>query len=83
MTAGRNESVGRIVGAGQGTVREHITVEVIAYGVAVEYGQTIIGVIQEAGIRRIGDVARSVILVNVRRARIVVKVDDTSHDCSV
>ena len=31
MTTCGNESVGRIVGAGKGTVREHITVEVIAY----------------------------------------------------
>ena len=41
MTARRNESVGRIVGAGKRTVREHIAVEVIAYGVAVERDQTV------------------------------------------
>ena len=53
------------------------------FAVAVEHGQTVVGVILEATVGCIGDVAGSVILVNVRRARVVVKVDDTSHDHSV
>ena len=52
MTARRNESVRRIVGAGKGTVREHIAVEVIAYGVAVERDQLVIRIIRKGGICR-------------------------------
>ena len=37
MTACKNQSVCRIVGAGKGTVRQHIAVKVITYGVAVEH----------------------------------------------
>ena len=62
VTARRNESVCRVVGAGKRTVREHITVEVIAYGVAVEYGQTVVGIILEATLRSIGNVARCIVV---------------------
>ena len=50
VTSRRNESVGRVIGAGKGSVREHIAVEVIAHGVAVERDQTVVGVILEAAI---------------------------------
>ena len=49
------------VGAGKGTVREHITVKVIAYGVAVERDQTVVGVILEVAVRCGGYVTRRVI----------------------
>jgi len=62
MTACSNESVGRIVGAGKGTVREHITVKIIAYGVTVERDQAIVGVMLEAAVGRRGYVAHRVIV---------------------
>ena len=62
MTACGNESVGRIVIAGKETVREHITVKVIAYGVAVERDQTVVGVILEAAIGGCGYVTRCIVV---------------------
>ena len=61
MTTRTQESVCGVIGAGKGTVREHIAVEVIAYRVATERGQTVIGIIRKAAIGRVGNVACRVV----------------------
>ena len=61
MTAGRNESVGGVIGAGKGTVRGHIAIHIVRYGVPIEHHKSIIGVILEATIGRIGNVTGSVV----------------------
>ena len=56
-----DKSVGRIVGAGEGTVRQHIAVKVIAYRITVERDQTVVVVIREAASVRVREVARRVV----------------------
>lgn len=78
MTAGRNEFVRRIVGAGQGTVREHIAVEVIAYGVAVERDQTVIRVILEAAVGGRGYVTCCIVVKGLcRNDRVITELLDS------
>ena len=78
MTAGRNEFIRRIVGAGKGTIREHIAVEVIAYGVAVERDQTVVGVILEAAIRCRGYVTCCIVVeVLGRNNRVIAELLDS------
>ena len=80
MTARGNESVCRIVGAGKGTVREHITIEVIAYGVAVERDQTVVGVILEAAIGGYGYVACCIVVEGLGRYhRVIAELLDSSR----
>lgn len=63
MTACGNEPVSRIIGAGEGTVREHISVKVIAYRVAVKYCKSVVGIIYKTVIGCIGYVTCSVVAV--------------------
>ena len=65
-----------IIGAGKGTVREHITVKVIAYGVAVERDQTVVGVILEATARRRGYISRQVIAKAFFRQHSIIQILD-------
>lgn len=78
MTAGRNEFIRRIVEAGQGTVREHIAVEVIAYGVAVERDQAVIRVILEAAVGGRGYVACCIVVKGLcRNDRVITELLDS------
>ena len=61
ITTRINDPVRRIVGAGKRTVREHIAVKVIAYGIAVERDQTVVGIIKEAAVGRRGYVTRCIV----------------------
>ena len=74
MTAGRRESVCRIVSAGKRTVREHIAVKVVAYRVAIERNQTVVGIVCKAAIRRIGDVTCRVVGERLLRENNVAKI---------
>lgn len=49
------------VGAGKGTVREHITVEVIAYVLSAENSQSVISIICKTALGRIGNITRRVV----------------------
>ena len=83
MTARRNESVGRIVGAGKRTVREHIAIKVIAYGVAIERDQTVVGVILEAAIGCRGYVAGYIVVEGLGRYhRVIAELLDSSRSDS-
>lgn len=78
MTAGRNEFIRRIVGAGKGTVREHITVKIIAYGVAVERDQAVIRVILEAAVGGRGYVACCIVVKGLcRNDRVITELLDS------
>ena len=80
MTAGRRESVCRIVGAGKGTVREHIAVKVIAYGVAIERDQTVVGVILEATVGCRGYIACCIVVEGLGRYnRVIAELLDSSR----
>ena len=60
--AGRgNESVRRIVVEGEGTARQHISVEVIAYVLTAENSQSVISIICKTGVGRIGNITRRVV----------------------
>ena len=61
MTARRNKSVCRVIGAAKGTVREHIAVEVIAYRIAVEGYKPVISIICKTTAGRISYVTRCVV----------------------
>ena len=61
MTAGRNEFIRRIVGAGQGTVREQVAVKVVAYAVSVKHYQPVACIVCKATVRRIGNIACRII----------------------
>ena len=83
MTARRNESVCRIVGAGKGTIREHIAVKVIAYSISVERDQTVVGVILEAAIGCRGYVACCIIVEGLGRYhRVIAELLDSSRSDS-
>jgi len=84
MTARRNESVCGIIRAGQGTVREHIAVEVIAYGVTVERDQTVVGVIDKCRIIVCTrNIARRIVVEGLGRYnRIVAELLDSSRSDS-
>ena len=56
MTAGRNEFIRRIVGAGKGTVREQVAVKVVAYAVSVKHYQPVVCIVCKAAVRRIGNI---------------------------
>ena len=74
MTARRNESVGRIIGTSNGAVQKHVAVEVVRYGVLVEYHQTVVGVILKTALRRFRYVAcRVVYMIIPHTARVVKK----------
>ena len=80
MTACRNESVCGIIRAGQGTVREHITVKVIAYSVAVERNQTVVGVILEDAIGCRGYVTCCIVVEGLGRYhRVIAELLDSSR----
>ena len=80
MTARRDESVCRIVGAGKGTVGKHIAFEVIAYGVAVERDQTVVGVILEAAVGCRGYVACCIVVEGLGRYhRVIAELFDSSR----
>ena len=71
------------VGAGKGTVREHIAVKVIAYGVAVERDQTVVGVILEAAIGCRGYVACCIVVEGFGRYnRVIAELLDSSRSDS-
>ena len=53
MTVCGNQSVCRVVGARQSTVRQHIAVKVIGNTVAIEHNQAVVGVILKRVLRRI------------------------------
>ena len=73
MTAGRDESVGRIIGTSNGAVQKHIAVEVVRYGVFVEYHQTVVGVILKTALGCRSDVACRVVYTIIPHIALVVK----------
>ena len=73
MTARRNESVGRIIGTSNGAVQKHIAVEVVRYGVFVEYHQTVVGVILKTALGCRSDVACRVVYTIIPHTARVVK----------
>ena len=80
MTARRNESVGRIVGAGKGTVREHIAVKIVAYSVAVKRDQTVIRIVCKTTVRCIGYVTRRIVAEGLGRYhRVIDELLDSSR----
>ena len=80
MTACRNEPVRRVVGAGKRTVREHIAVKVIAYRIAVERDQTVVGVILEAAVGCRGYVACCIVVEGLGRYnRVIAELLDSSR----
>ena len=61
MTTGRNEFIRRIVGAGQGTVREQVAVKVVAYAVSVKHYQPVVCIVCKAAVGCIGNIACCII----------------------
>ena len=61
MTACRDKPVCRIIAAGQGAIRQHVAIRIIADRAAVEHNKSVVGVVLEAAVRRIGNVACRVV----------------------
>ena len=80
VTPVKQEISCRIVGTGKRTVREHIAVKVIAYGIAVERDQTVVGVIPEATIGCRGYVACCIVVEGLGRYhRVIAELLDSSR----
>ena len=80
MTASRNESICRVIDAREGTVGEHIAVEVIAYRISVERDQTVVGVILEAAIGCRGYVTCCIVVEGLGRYhRVIAELLDSSR----
>ena len=61
MPTRREQLVIVVIGTGQGTVREHIAIKVVACRITVEDNQSVVGVVTEATIGSIGQVARFIV----------------------
>ena len=71
------------LGAGKGTVREHIAVEVVAYSVAIEAYQAVVGVILEAAIGCRGYVTCCIVVEGLGRYnRVIAELLDSSRSDS-
>ena len=80
MTACGDQSVCGVIGAGKGTVRQHIAVKVVADSVAVKTCQTVVGVILEAAVRSTCNITRRVIAEGLGgNDRIIGKIFDRSR----
>ena len=78
-----NKPVCGIVGAGKGTVRQHIAVQVIAYRIAAPRNQTVVGIIQEAAVGGRGYVACCIVGKHLLCQNIVVRILDGSLDDTI
>jgi len=74
MTARGNEPICGIVGAGKGTVRQHIAVKVVADCIAVESDQSIVSIVCKTTVRSIGDIACGVVSEGFFRKNVVVQI---------
>ena len=61
MTTSRNESICGVVGKALNTVVQHIAVHIVRYGVPIEHHKSIIGIIPETAIGRIGNITCRVV----------------------
>ena len=83
MTARSNQPISGIISAGKGTIREHIAVKIIAYGVAIERDQTVVGVILEAAVGGRGYVTCCIVVEGLGRYhRVIAELLDSSRSDS-
>ena len=61
VTACRNESVCRIIRAGDYAICEHIAIHIVRYGVAIEHYKSVVGIISEAAAVRAGNIACGIV----------------------
>ena len=83
MTVGRNKAVRGVVSKALDTVVQHISVEVVAYGISVKYRQTVVDIVSKAAVRRIGDIARCIVVEGLGRYnRVITELLDRSRSYS-
>ena len=80
VTSRSNQPICGIISAGKGTIREHIAVKIIAYGVAIERDQTVVGVILEATVGCRGYVTCCIVVEGLgRHNRVIAELLDSSR----
>jgi len=83
MTVRRDQSVSGIVAERAYTVIQHITVKVVTYRVAVEHNQSVVSIVTEAAVGRVGNVTRCIVAISLLRKNNIDQILDRSLSDSV